>query len=69
MIDNDVAKKLEEDIIILWFMTENQDFTMVNIIEDEDKAISPLLFISNENMPNFPSVIKEIFGYEYNFNS
>lgn len=50
-------------------MTENQDFTMVNIIEDEDKAISPLLFISNENMPNFPSVIKEIFGYEYNFNS
>ncbi len=58
----------EEDLIVLWVCTDNEDFSFINnLFEDEDNAIQPIVCITNESFPNFPSVVKDIFGHEFAF--
>ncbi len=59
-------KRKEEDIVILWLSTDQDDFSNLNnILEEEDKPFYPLLCLSNENLNSLPSLVKEIFGHEY----
>jgi len=58
----------EEDIVLLWICTDNEDFSFINnLIEDEENAIQPLFWITNETLLNFPSIVKDFFGHEFTF--
>ena len=58
----------EEDIIVLWICTDNEDFSYINnLVHDEDNTIQTLISITSDSFLNFPSVVKDIFGHEFNF--
>jgi len=61
-------KMREEDIIVLWICTDNEDFSYINnLVHDEDNTIQTLISITSDSFLNFPSVVKDIFGHEFNF--
>jgi len=58
----------EEDLIVLWFCTDNEDFSFINnLFEDEDSAIQPIICVTNDIFNNFPTFVKDIFGQEFAF--
>jgi hypothetical protein len=59
-------QKKEEDIILLWISTDHEDFSIIyNLIDDDGSGIHPIVCITNDSLQNFPSLIKEFFGYEF----
>ena len=63
---NKSKQNKDEEVIILWIVTDNDDFsTLEDLIRDN--SIIPVLFITNENLGNFPTIVREIYGQDYVF--
>lgn len=63
---NKSKQNKDEEVIILWIATDNEDFsTLEDLIRDN--SIIPVLFITNENLGNFPTIVREIYGQDYVF--
>ena len=67
MVDIEVYKKNKgEDIVIIWISSDFEDMDDIySILENDEKSIDAMFYLSNDNVENMIPIIKKFFGNGY----
>jgi hypothetical protein len=67
LVDIEVYKKNKGDnILIIWISSDFEEMDDIySILENDEKSIDPMFYLSNDNIENMLPIIRRFFGNGY----